>query len=60
MNLLARDSAAMQRLSALGRELRDAQTGLAGPELRKLAGSDACSQTCSIKPVPMPLTPACA
>ena len=27
----------MQRLSALGRELRDAQTGLAGPELRKLA-----------------------
>ena len=28
VNLLARDSAAMQRLSALGRELRDAQTGL--------------------------------
>ena len=37
VNLLARDSAAMQRLSALGRELRDAQTGLAGPELRNLA-----------------------
>jgi hypothetical protein len=37
VNLLARDSAAMQRLSALGRELRDAQTGLAGPELRTLA-----------------------
>jgi hypothetical protein len=37
VNLLARDSAAMQRLSALGRELRDAQTGLAGSELRNLA-----------------------
>jgi hypothetical protein len=37
VNLLARDSAAMQRLSALGRQLRDAQTGLAGPELRTLA-----------------------
>jgi len=37
VNLLARDSAAMQRLSALGRELRDAQTGLAGAELRNLA-----------------------
>src|SRR5215210_3740633 len=37
VNLLASDSAAMQRLSALGRELRDAQTGLAGAELRTLA-----------------------
>ena len=37
MNLLARDSEAMQRLSALGRRLRDAQTGLAGTELRNLA-----------------------
>src|SRR5829696_9990678 len=37
VNLLARDSASMQRLSALGRELRDAQTGLAGAELRNLA-----------------------
>jgi multidrug resistance efflux pump len=37
VNLLASDSAAMQRLSALGRELRDAQTGLAGAELRSLA-----------------------
>ena len=37
VNLLASDSASMQRLSALGRELRDAQTGLAGAELRKLA-----------------------
>jgi hypothetical protein len=37
VNVLARDSAAMQRLSALGRELRDAQTGLAGSELRNLA-----------------------
>src|ERR687897_2645996 len=37
VNLLASDSAAMQRLSALGRELRDAQTGLAGAELRNLA-----------------------
>jgi len=27
VNLLARDPTAMQRLSALGRELRDAQTG---------------------------------
>src|SRR4030095_1842134 len=37
VNLLARDPIAMQRLSALGRELRDAQTGLAGAELRSLA-----------------------
>jgi hypothetical protein len=37
VNLLARDPTAMQRLSALGRELRDAQTGLAGTELRRLA-----------------------
>jgi hypothetical protein len=37
VNLLASDSASMQRLSALGRELRDAQTGLAGAELRNLA-----------------------
>jgi hypothetical protein len=37
VNLLARDSNAMQRLSALGRELRDAQTGLARVELRDLA-----------------------
>jgi hypothetical protein len=37
VNLLASDSAAMQRLSALGRQLRDAQTGLAGEELRSLS-----------------------
>jgi hypothetical protein len=37
VNVLASDSAAMQRLSALGRELRDAQTGLASAELRTLA-----------------------
>jgi hypothetical protein len=37
VNLLARDPTAMQRLSALGRELRDAQTGLARTELRDLA-----------------------
>ncbi len=37
VNLLASDSAAMQRLSALGRQLRDAQTGLARTELRSLA-----------------------
>ena len=37
VNLLASDSAAMQRLSALGRELRDAQTGLVRTELRNLA-----------------------
>jgi hypothetical protein len=36
VNMLARDAAAMQRLSALGRQLRDAQTGLAGAELRDL------------------------
>ena len=37
VNLLARDLAAMQRLSTLGRELRDAQTELAHAELRTLA-----------------------
>jgi hypothetical protein len=37
VNLLASDSGAMKRLSALGRELRDAQTGLASAELRHLA-----------------------
>jgi hypothetical protein len=37
VNLLASDAAAMHRLSALGRELRDAQTGLAGADLRNLA-----------------------
>jgi hypothetical protein len=37
VNLLARDSTAMQRLSTLGRELRDAQTELAHTELRNLA-----------------------
>ena len=37
VNQLARDPAAMQRLSALGRQLRDAQTGLARNELRMLA-----------------------
>jgi hypothetical protein len=37
VNLLARDSEAMQRLSALGRQLRDAQTGLSRTELRQLA-----------------------
>jgi hypothetical protein len=37
VNLLARDSAAMQGLSTLGRELRDAQTGLVRTELRHLA-----------------------
>jgi hypothetical protein len=37
VNLLARDPTAMQRLSALGRDLRDAQTGLARTELRNLA-----------------------
>jgi hypothetical protein len=37
VNLLARDPTAMQHLSALGRELRDAQTGLARTELRNLA-----------------------
>ena len=37
VNLLASDSTAMQRLSTLGRELRDAQTALAHAELRQLA-----------------------
>ena len=37
VNLLARDSAAMQRLSALGRQLRDAHAGLSYAELRSLA-----------------------
>lgn len=37
VNLLARDSAAMQRLSTLGRALRDAQTELAYPDFRNLA-----------------------
>jgi hypothetical protein len=38
VNLLARrDSVAMQRLSAVGRELREAQTGLDGAQLRELA-----------------------
>jgi hypothetical protein len=37
VNLLASDSRAMQRLSALGRELRDAQTGLVRTDLRNLA-----------------------
>lgn len=37
VNLLARDSAAMQRLSTLGRALRDAQTELAKPDFRDLA-----------------------
>lgn len=37
VNLLAhRDSAAMKRLSAVGRELRQAQTGLDGVQLREL------------------------
>ena len=37
VNLLASDSTAMQRLSTLGRELRDAQTALDHTELRNLA-----------------------
>ncbi len=37
VNLLASDSRAMQRLSNLGRQLRDAQTELAHTELRSLA-----------------------
>jgi hypothetical protein len=37
VNVLATDPAAMQRLSTLGRELRDAQTELAHAELRRLA-----------------------
>ena len=35
VNLLARDAEAMQRLSTLGRELREAQTELAYPEFRQ-------------------------
>ena len=37
VNLLASDPTTMQRLSTLGRELRDAQTELAHAELRRLA-----------------------
>lgn len=37
VNLLARDSNAMQRLSTLGRQLREAQTELAYPDFRHLA-----------------------
>jgi hypothetical protein len=37
VNLLAREPEGMQRLSALGRQLRDAQTGLSRTELRQLA-----------------------
>ena len=37
VNLLAGDTTAMQRLSTLGRELRDAQTALDHTELRNLA-----------------------
>jgi hypothetical protein len=37
VNLLARDATAMQRLSTLGRELRDAQTGLVVADLRNLS-----------------------
>jgi hypothetical protein len=37
VNLLARDSTAMQRLSTLGRELREAQTELTYPNFRHLA-----------------------
>jgi hypothetical protein len=37
VNVLARDPVAMQRLSALGRQLRDAQTALARDDLRNLA-----------------------
>ncbi|HET9901301.1 MAG TPA: hypothetical protein VFR46_09590, partial [Actinomycetes bacterium] len=38
VNVLARtESAAMKRLSVLGRELRGAQTGLDGGELRQLS-----------------------
>jgi hypothetical protein len=36
VNLLAQDPVAMQRLSAMGRQLREAQTGLDGSELRNL------------------------
>jgi len=37
VNLLARDANAMQRLSTLGRQLREAQTELAYPDFRHLA-----------------------
>jgi hypothetical protein len=37
VNLLARDTNAMQRLSTLGRQLREAQTDLAYPDFRHLA-----------------------
>src|SRR3712207_1463665 len=37
VNLLARDSSAMHRLSTLGRQLREAQTELAYPAFRHLA-----------------------
>jgi hypothetical protein len=37
VNLLARDATAMQRLSTLGRALRDAQTGLVVADLRNLS-----------------------
>ena len=37
VNLLARDAASMQRLSTLGRQLREAQTELAYPDFRHLA-----------------------
>src|SRR5918998_570373 len=37
VNLLARDASAMQRLSTLGRQLREAQTELAYPDFRHLA-----------------------
>lgn len=37
VNLLARDPEGMQRLSGLGRQLRDAQTGLSRTEMRQLA-----------------------
>jgi len=36
VNLLAQDPVAMQRLSAIGRQLREAQTGLDSSELRNL------------------------
>ncbi|HEU0214471.1 MAG TPA: hypothetical protein VFR13_10320 [Jiangellaceae bacterium] len=36
VNLLAQDPVAMHRLSAMGRQLREAQTGLHGSELRNL------------------------
>jgi len=37
VNVLARDSAAMRRLPTLGKELRDAQTGLDSTQLRTLS-----------------------